>query len=432
MSSQGISWDYVDNQPVSILWSNQIDEEKTIFCGEQDNSGFAAQLDDKGVEEWRLFPCKCSDSKIVYVGESEGKYLLYIYDNGAVYKGIKGADSYTRPEQIQLQSGEQIYWVEEVQDYVVMMSKIRVGDNDMLTTYFYDRDNGELISTHPNLIEGRIQNCISVESFSGDIIVMVSARYKLTVLYFNSFGDLIEVKTDRNDVPSAVINDVIKTVNNEYVLVGNKYVGVVERTPIVLWMAPNLTVRRRMEFPAKNHQEGYQIYRIMEKVVQANDGSLFILGGDSQHKVADVDNIIVITKLSPREEIEWEYEIDRHHGSFHAVNISTNENAIRITGTTSPRRPYRRIYIAALDLLKTQTTRVHKTKLKLYPNPTEDIVSLRTDDSVTNERYIILDDNGRVVQEGRTNGEIDISELIKGSYVIKLESEELGQRVIKI
>ena len=74
--------------------------------------------------------------------------------------------------------------------------------------------------------------------------------------------------------------------------------------------------------------------------------------------------------------------------------------------------------------------------LSVFPNPTNDIVNLKFDNSdVKNIHYVIMDINGKILKEGNLNNEniINISQLPSSIYLIRViaDGQEFIKKVIK-
>lgn len=80
-----------------------------------------------------------------------------------------------------------------------------------------------------------------------------------------------------------------------------------------------------------------------------------------------------------------------------------------------------------------ETTETFDSKPIIFPNPAADEILIKNgpDGSL---RYLIVDQVGRIVQEGKTESKIDVSSLVNGLYVISLQmkGEEIKQRFIKV
>ncbi len=77
-----------------------------------------------------------------------------------------------------------------------------------------------------------------------------------------------------------------------------------------------------------------------------------------------------------------------------------------------------------------------KDKALIYPNPANDIITLRLDSQIKEGTFVIFDINGRKLINGRVNGnqkDIDLSILNSGVYIIvlKYDSEIASQKFIK-
>jgi hypothetical protein len=66
------------------------------------------------------------------------------------------------------------------------------------------------------------------------------------------------------------------------------------------------------------------------------------------------------------------------------------------------------------------------SKIIIYPNPTENFVSIEVSEELIYERYILLDFYGRIILEGKFSAyknNIDMSKLSKGTYLLKVNDQ---------
>ena len=61
--------------------------------------------------------------------------------------------------------------------------------------------------------------------------------------------------------------------------------------------------------------------------------------------------------------------------------------------------------------------------LSLYPNPTDDFITLVVDDNIGVVNYSLYDTQGRMIKEGSTSSSsiLDLSDMSKGSYFLKVK-----------
>jgi hypothetical protein len=64
------------------------------------------------------------------------------------------------------------------------------------------------------------------------------------------------------------------------------------------------------------------------------------------------------------------------------------------------------------------TTELDESKLRIYPSLTKDLIKLETDFVGD---YLIVNSIGQVVQTGKISSQIDVSKLLAGMYVLKVE-----------
>ena len=70
----------------------------------------------------------------------------------------------------------------------------------------------------------------------------------------------------------------------------------------------------------------------------------------------------------------------------------------------------------------------NQNSVTIYPNPTTDIVNVKTNDNHTGLPYSIIDQSGRLVLTGKLNKEetaIDITQLTKGVYLLQTQNHQI-------
>lgn len=68
------------------------------------------------------------------------------------------------------------------------------------------------------------------------------------------------------------------------------------------------------------------------------------------------------------------------------------------------------------------TAEVQKIQLAIYPNPTADVLNIKTQDKIINA--VIFDLSGKVINEQINNGQINVSSLTKGMYILKVVTDK--------
>lgn len=73
-----------------------------------------------------------------------------------------------------------------------------------------------------------------------------------------------------------------------------------------------------------------------------------------------------------------------------------------------------------------------ESKITIYPNPVDDVFYIDFD-GLTSIRYDLIDIMGKVLKDGNTSREIDVSELSKGVYMVCLyvDGQKLYKRIVK-
>ncbi len=94
------------------------------------------------------------------------------------------------------------------------------------------------------------------------------------------------------------------------------------------------------------------------------------------------------------------------------------------------------VYNGVVDIGATSRNEFLNSKMKLYPNPADDILNIRLKEESDNMRFEIINIQGRVVLKQRFNKisenmrlSIDVSSLTKGTYLLKAIS---GDKVLSI
>ena len=108
-------------------------------------------------------------------------------------------------------------------------------------------------------------------------------------------------------------------------------------------------------------------------------------------------------------------ESDWNYGSIGALDVITND---------ASSDPY------PLECGPTATEDLIHNEVLLYPNPTNGLISIQSDQPI--KRIIVYDLRGRVVLTPQNHHQIDLSELVSGVYITQLEigDEVIVERVI--
>jgi len=74
----------------------------------------------------------------------------------------------------------------------------------------------------------------------------------------------------------------------------------------------------------------------------------------------------------------------------------------------------------------------NKLKINVYPNPTNDVINIDTDEQLFN--YIIYDVNGRQIQNGNfeNNNQINLQNVNTGVYFIKVTTVQGNSGTVKV
>jgi len=115
-------------------------------------------------------------------------------------------------------------------------------------------------------------------------------------------------------------------------------------------------------------------------------------------------------------------------GNFGSPNINFGTTTLTNADTTGS---FRDIFIAKLDGT-TGTNDIKNSNIKIYPNPTNNIINIEGLTKNENNTIQIFDVQGKLVitKNITEKGTIDLSELNKGVYVIKIG--EVAQRIVKM
>jgi surface protein len=88
---------------------------------------------------------------------------------------------------------------------------------------------------------------------------------------------------------------------------------------------------------------------------------------------------------------------------------------------------------AGLDCSSLGTDAFDKCSVSLYPNPTSNILNIKTNANLTSQPYNIIDTLGKVILKGNLNegdNSINVEQLSKGIYYIKV-SDNSASKFIK-
>ncbi len=89
---------------------------------------------------------------------------------------------------------------------------------------------------------------------------------------------------------------------------------------------------------------------------------------------------------------------------------------------------------------KIKVTAVNKiqvpdVKIKVYPNPTSDFVTVHLGKMVEKPTYLLFDLSGKLIQQKNiesTDTKIDMTGIVNGSYILKLNSGQQSLQTFKI
>ena len=65
----------------------------------------------------------------------------------------------------------------------------------------------------------------------------------------------------------------------------------------------------------------------------------------------------------------------------------------------------------------------NKIEIAIFPNPANSEIQIKSNHPIVSENFIIYDMAGKRVMDGVTNGKIDISQIMDGSYILKLNQQ---------
>jgi hypothetical protein len=72
--------------------------------------------------------------------------------------------------------------------------------------------------------------------------------------------------------------------------------------------------------------------------------------------------------------------------------------------------------------------------IQIYPNPTQDLITIEVHESLVHETYYIFDNFGRVLLFGKLDSEkqlVSLESLSTGTYIIKLSSGQVISKVMR-
>ena len=121
-----------------------------------------------------------------------------------------------------------------------------------------------------------------------------------------------------------------------------------------------------------------------------------------------------------------------HNDFFILLNMAIGGNwpGFSIATTALPAKMYVDYVRVYQDVISVNTEKVMESdiKIKLYPNPTNNVLYLKLTDFTPNMSYIITNTYGLAVQKSTlTENKIDINKLPSGIYAIKLSNGQRGK-----
>jgi surface protein len=85
---------------------------------------------------------------------------------------------------------------------------------------------------------------------------------------------------------------------------------------------------------------------------------------------------------------------------------------------------------AGLDCSSLGTESIDKSSVSLYPNPTSNVLNIKTNANIANQPYAITDALGKIVLKGKLNegnNTINVEQLSKGIYYLKVANDKASK-----
>ena len=121
-----------------------------------------------------------------------------------------------------------------------------------------------------------------------------------------------------------------------------------------------------------------------------------------------------------------------HNDFFILMNMAIGGNwpGFSVDATAFPAKMYVDYVRVYQDIISVNTEKVMETdnKIKLYPNPANNVLYLKLTDFTPNMSYIITNTYGLAVQKSTlTENKIDVNKLPPGIYAVKLSNGQRGK-----
>ncbi len=117
--------------------------------------------------------------------------------------------------------------------------------------------------------------------------------------------------------------------------------------------------------------------------------------------------------------LSWDHPMEGKYSIL--LSLEEYKNTVLISRTEHERQ------IVVIDNTSINSTTVEKLRVKTYPNPCSNYISIKTDLKLKNVEYKIYDITSKVVKEGRlrkSNSRIKVKGLNPGTYIISIKTED--------
>jgi hypothetical protein len=300
---------------------------------------------------------------------------------------------------------------------------------------------------------GYIVGC-SASSVDGDVTRPL--RYEdFWIVKLNSLG-VIQWQKAYGGSETEVLNSIIQTKDGGFIAVGvtlsNDGDVVGFHGYIDLWVI-KISATGTLEWQkalggTKNERGGMGYSGFGASIIQTRDGG-YLVGGDTMSNDGDVsgnhnayNTDAWVVKLSNTGAIQWQKCLGGSNEEHSYSIVQTADNGYLMSGLgnsydgdlSANTEHNKTLWIVKLAADVMATNNFEKKSMVIFPNPTNNRISLQTPNDISFDKISITDLSGKTVLEQIQNSNtIDVQNLSKGVYFLKAFSgkEQFQEKFIK-